>query len=161
MHISYYDSPLGSIILYSDGKYLTGLYFTNNKYEKENGCHILDETKRWLDIYFSAKEVSFTPPYRLEGTAFQKEVWSYLEKIPYGTTITYGEIAKSIAKKRGIKKMSARAVGNAIGNNPISIIVPCHRVIGSKGKLTGYGGGIDKKIFLLQTEGIDTSAFHI
>ena len=109
---------------------------------------------RWLDVYFAGKNPGEIPPIQLDGTPFQLEVWRILQTIPYGERTTYGEIAKNIAKKRGIAKMSARAVGGAVGRNPISIFVPCHRVVSSNGKLTGYASGIEKKIKLLKLENI-------
>lgn len=163
MKLYYYDSPLGIIIIEYDNDALTALYFKNerveiNSSEIKNACEnndlkIIQETIKWLDIYFSGKEPTFTPKYILKGTNFQKLVWEELNKIPYGHTITYGEIAQKIAKKLNKQKMSAQAVGQAVGKNPISIIVPCHRVIGKNNKLTGYAGGIERKIQLLKLEG--------
>lgn len=157
---SKYQSPLGEIMIAADEVGITGLWFTNQKYyalhldndtiEKETA--LLIEAKRWLDIYFSGKEPSFKLPLHFTGTDFQKEVWEILYSIPYGKTITYGEIAAMIAKKKNLKRMSAQAVGGAVGHNPISIIIPCHRVIGSNGSLTGYAGGIDRKWKLLNLE---------
>ena len=114
----------------------------------------MQQTKHWLDVYFSGKEPDCTVPFHFNGTTFQNEVWNILCTIPYGKTMTYGEIAKRIAAKRGIPRMAAQAVGGAVGHNEISIIVPCHRVIGTDGSLTGYAGGLDKKIKLLTLEGI-------
>ena len=108
--------------------------------------------KRWLDIYFQGEAPDFTPPLRLAGTPFRKVVWEILLTIPYGQTMTYGEIASKIAEQKGIERMSAQAVGNAVGHNPIGIIVPCHRVVGSDGKLTGYAGGMERKKALLALE---------
>ena len=114
---------------------------------------IFDETKKWLDIYFSGKNPDFTPKYKIENlTPFRKQVIGIMNEIPYGKTITYNDIAKEIAKSKGIERMSAQAVGGAVGWNPICIIIPCHRVIGSDGSLTGYGGGINNKIKLLEIE---------
>ena len=118
--------------------------------EKEN--HILKDALRWLDIYFSGQKPDFLPKLHLIGTDFQREVWDILLEIPYGQTVTYGEIARKIADKRGLKTMSAQAVGGAVGHNRVSVIVPCHRVIGSDGSLTGYAGGIERKIKLLEIE---------
>lgn len=115
---------------------------------------VFDCTKKWLDSYFSGHNPDFTPPICLKGTSFQEDVWEILNRIPYGKVISYGEIARQIAEKRGLKRMSAQAVGGAVGRNPISIIVPCHRVIGSDGSLTGYAGGLDKKTELLKIEGV-------
>lgn len=128
---------------------------------KDRDLQIFKDTTRWLDIYFSGKNPDFMPPLKLNGTEFQKEVWEILLAIPYGTTRTYGDIAAQIAKKRNLSRMSAQAVGQAVGHNPISIIVPCHRVVGSNGNLTGYAGGIDKKVKLLELEGIDMDNFFI
>ncbi len=155
-----YKSPLGGMTLASDGTYLTGLWFDGQKYfgstlEKEyeeKELSIFEKTSRWLDIYFSGQEREFTVPIRLTGTDFQKEVWEILCTIPYGQTMTYGEIAKKIAAKKGLQKMSAQAVGGAVGRNPISLIIPCHRVVGADGNLTGYAGGIEKKAWLLELE---------
>lgn len=161
-----YLSPLGIIKLESDGEYLTGLWFdkskdsnkhmVNNEYKN---LSIFDETKKWLDIYFSGFNPGFTPKYKVKTTEFQKSVYEIMLKIPYGKTITYNDIAKEIADKRGIKRMSAQAVGHAVGANQICIIIPCHRIMGANNNLTGYGGGILNKIKLLELEGIDTSSF--
>lgn len=161
-YISHYHSPIGDILLAADDIGVTGLWFEGQKYfalhldkeHQEKDLPVFTETKRWLDIYFSGKEPDFTVPLHFKGTDFQKEVWEILCSIPYGKTMTYGEIAKKIAFKRGLKHMSAQAVGGAVGHNPISILVPCHRVIGSNGSLTGYAGGIDKKNKLLTLENV-------
>ena len=116
---------------------------------------VLTKAKRWLDIYFSGEEPKFIPPLHPAGTAFRQAVWKILLQIPYGQTVTYGEIAQQFAAEQGISTMSAQAVGGAVGHNKISIIIPCHRVIGADGSLTGYAGGIDKKIALLRLEGTD------
>ena len=117
------------------------------------------ETIQWLDVYFAGKEPDFTPSLHLIGSDFRQAVWNILLSIPYGRTMTYGQIAKQLAKNTGIDKMSAQAVGGAVGHNPISIIVPCHRVVGTNGSLTGYAGGLDKKIALLKLEKTDTERF--
>ena len=109
-------------------------------------------TEKWLDIYFSGNIPDFTPPISLSGTPFKLMIWEMLRGIPYGETVSYGDIAKQAAEKRGIEKMSSQAVGGAVGKNPVAIIIPCHRVIGADGSLTGYGGGIEKKEFLLRLE---------
>ena len=120
---------------------------------EEKNLPVFNDVRRWLDIYFSGKEPDFTPDYRIDGmTPFRRDVFEILLKIPFGKTVTYGEIAAEIAKKRNIAKMSAQAVGGAVGWNPVCIIVPCHRVIGADGSLTGYGGGITNKIALLKLE---------
>lgn len=159
-YISDYPSPLGNILLTADDVGLTGLWFEGEKYFprcldefcEEKEIPLFEKAKCWLDIYFSGKEPDFTVPIHLIGTAFQKEVWEILCAVPYGSTTTYGKIAEQIAAKRGIPRMAAQAVGGAVGHNKISIIVPCHRVIGKNGSLTGYAGGIDKKIKLLALE---------
>ncbi len=162
-YVNNYKSPIGNIVLAADDIGLTGLWFEGQKYfglyldkeHVEKDLQIFDEAKRWLDIYFSGKEPDFKIPLHFTGTDFQNEVWELLYSIPYGKTMTYGEIAKKIAKKRGLARMSAQAVGGAVGRNEISIIVPCHRVIGANGNLTGYAGGLDKKIALLGLEKIE------
>lgn len=115
---------------------------------------VFEQTRNWLDIYFEGREPDFMPPLHLIGTDFRKEVWKILLQIPYGQTVTYGEIAEELAKSRGIRRMSAQAVGGAVGHNNISIIVPCHRVIGADGSLTGYAGGMEIKARLLWLEGV-------
>ncbi len=159
-YISRYISPIGNILLAADEVGLTGLWFEGQKYfglyldksHEEKEVPVLKEAKRWLDIYFSGREPDFKLPLHFIGTDFQNEVWKILAKIPYGKTVTYGEIAKQLAAQRGLKRMSAQAVGGAVGRNEISIIVPCHRVLGANGALTGYAGGLEKKIALLQLE---------
>ncbi len=176
---THYDSPLGGMLLSADDKGLTGLWFDGQKYfayglaESETvgaACHgsceeetlpLLAEAKRWLDIYFAGKEPDFDLPLNLSGTAFQKKVWGILCTIPYGKTMTYGKIAAQLAAEQGAVHMSAQAVGGAVGRNPLSIIVPCHRVVGTNGSLTGYAGGIDRKIKLLTLEGTDMSKFFV
>lgn len=168
--VCHYNSPLGGISLACDEEGLTGLWFDGQKYfggeilkdgaMKEQGVEekegksspVLEQTVKWLDIYFSGREPDFTPPLHLTGSEFRLSVWKMLLEIPYGETTTYKEIARRIAAQRGIEAMSSQAVGGAVGHNPISIIVPCHRVIGTNGNLTGYAGGIDKKISLLTLE---------
>ena len=152
-----------NIIMNSDGEYLTGLWFEGSKDSlkhitncEEKELPIFKETSEWLNIYFEGKTPNFTPKYKINDlTPFRKEVTNIMNEIPFGETITYGDIAKEIMKKRKLKKMSAQAVGGAVGWNPICIIIPCHRVMGSNGKLTGYGGGINNKIALLKHEGND------
>ena len=162
LYKSTYNSPLGKITLASDGKNLIGLWIEGQKYflssikselKEQPDLEIFTKTTNWLDRYFKNKKPGISEiPLAPNGTTFQKAVWEILCKIPYGKTTTYGEIAQEIAKQKGLKKMSAQAVGGAVGHNPISIIIPCHRVIGSNGNLTGYAGGIDKKIKLLKLE---------
>ncbi len=159
-YTSHYESPIGGILLAADQKGLTGLWFDGQKYyanhldseHEEKNLPIFEETKRWLTIYFSGREPDFTPSLHIKGSSFQLAVWEILQKIPYGKTMTYGEIAEIIAKQKGLPHMSAQAVGGAVGHNRISIIVPCHRVVGANGSLTGYAGGIDKKVKLLALE---------
>lgn len=164
-YIYHYTSPLGGITLASDGKSLTGLWFDGQKHfadtlsdeNSEAELTIFEQTIKWLDIYFSGKAPDFTPPLKMRTTPFSKAVWEILLTIPYGETMTYGEIAGRITKQKGIERMSAQAVGGTVGRNPISIIIPCHRVVGTNGSLTGYAGGIDKKIRLLTLEKADLS----
>ena len=161
-YISHYTSPLGPMLLAADSVGLTGLWFEGQKYfaraleaeHSEQEIPVLASAKQWLHIYFSGSEPDFTPPLHLIGTAFQKEVWGILRRIPYGQVTTYGAIAAQIAARRGLAHMSAQAVGGAVGHNPISVLVPCHRVVGSQGALTGYAGGIDKKRALLRLEAV-------
>lgn len=171
IHKTHYDSPLGGMLLSADDEGLTGLWFDGQKYfayglaepeaceEQENS--ILTEAKRWLDIYFSGKEPDFDLPISLSGTDFQKKVWGILCTIPYGKTMTYGQIAAQLAAEQDAAHMSAQAVGGAVGHNPLSIIVPCHRVVGANGSLTGYAGGIDRKIKLLTLEGVNMDGFFV
>ena len=164
-----YISPLGAITLASNGEALTGLWFDGQKYfgdtlpskytQKE--LPIFNETEQWLNIYFSGKNPDFTPKLFFDTSHFRQTVWEILLTIPYGSTMTYGEIADKIAAQKGIEKMSAQAVGGAVGHNSISIIVPCHRVVGTNGSLTGYAGGINRKIKLLELEKADMSKFFI
>ncbi len=162
MHFtSHYMSPLGNMLLAADETGLTGLWFEGQKYfaryldreHEEKDIPVFTRAKRWLDIYFSAKEPDFSIPLHFIGTDFQKEVWEVLLQIPYGRTMTYGQIAKLLAGRRNLPYVSARAAGGAVSRNGISIIVPCHRVVGANGSLTGYAGGIDRKTALLKLEG--------
>lgn len=122
---------------------------------------VFDQTDQWLDIYFRGQEPDFTPPLSMEATPFRRSVWEIMLRIPYGQTMTYGAIAREIAAQRGIERMSAHAVGSAVSHNPISLIIPCHRVVGTNGSLTGYAGGIDKKVRLLTLEGADLSGLFV
>ena len=150
-----YDSPFGRILIKSRNGRLTGLGFCKEDIVvSEHTEPVIDEAMKWLDTYFSGKEPGPVPPLELTGTPFRMKVWDILRTIPYGTTVTYGEIAKKIADERGIQRMSAQAVGNAVGSNPIAIMIPCHRVIGSDGSLVGYAFGTDVKSKLLTLEGI-------
>ncbi|MBQ7900662.1 MAG: methylated-DNA--[Clostridia bacterium] len=152
-----YISPLGNIVLGSDGASLVGLWLEGQKYflgiyneaEDNDSLEVFKATKRWLDEYFMGKNPEITMPLAPDGTEFQKKVWIELEKIPYGSTVTYGDIAKKLGTK------SSQAVGGAVGRNPISIIIPCHRVIGKDRTLTGYAGGVDKKLELLKLENLN------
>lgn len=162
-YIAHCKSPLGDILLGADEIGLTGLWLDGKTYEgkhlaskyEEKELPVFEQTKRWLTIYFSGQEPDFMPPVHLTGTPFRLAVWEILRKIPYGGTTTYGEIARQIAQQRGLPRMSAQAVGGAVGHNEISIIIPCHRVVGTNGSLTGYGGGLDKKVKLLTLEKVD------
>ena len=185
MYTTHYDSPLGGILLAADDTGLTGLWFDGQKYYadtlgaawEEKELPVFEQTKKWLDIYFGGKNPDFMPPLAMKTTPFRKEVWEILLTIPYGKTMTYGEIAKQISSQRQIKDMqknagenggrnekvhmSAQAVGQAVGHNSISILIPCHRVVGSDGSLTGYAGGIEKKVQLLTLEKVDMSHFYV
>lgn len=156
----HYTSPLGGITLSGNETALTGLWFDGQKYfgdtlpkeHKEKNLPVFEQAARWLDLYFSGKAPGFTPPLSMETTPFRKIVWENLLTIPFGQTRTYGEIADRIAKQKGLSKMSAQAVGGAVGHNPISLMIPCHRVVGADGSLTGYAGGIHRKAQLLTME---------
>lgn len=149
-----YASPVGDIVLGSDGDALVGLWIAGQKHflgkyketEKNDSLAIFQETKLWLRAYFKGKHPPITMPLQPAGTEFQKRVWKELTQIPYGKTVTYGDIAKKLGTK------GSQAVGGAVGRNPISIIIPCHRVIGKDNTLTGYDGGIEKKRMLLKLE---------
>ncbi len=160
MYIAKYQSPIGEITIASNGQLLTGLWFAGQKnfgstlsenYEMKD-LPVFEKTRHWLDVYFDGREPDIILPLQLVGTEFCKMVWDVLLTIPYGKTMTYGEIASVIARKKDLKRMSAQAVGRAVGLNPISILVPCHRVIGSHGDLIGYAGGLDRKEKLLELE---------
>ena len=162
-YLWHYDSPLGGMTMASDGESLTGLWFDRQRYfgtgMESTGLElqclpVFDETCRWLDVYFSGEVPEFTPPLALHGTPFREAVWDILLTIPYGQTMTYGGIAALLAARHGLQRMSAQAVGGAVGHNPIAIIVPCHRVIGAGSSLTGYAAGLDRKHRLLQLENI-------
>ena len=167
--LQHYMSPLGGILLAADEIGVTGLWFDGSRFYADNvpGDHdeqdtpILTEAKRWLDVYFTGKEPDFLPTLHPVGTPFRRAVWDILLQIPYGQTVTYGEIARQMAEKCGKEKMSAQAVGGAVGHNEISIIIPCHRVVGADGNLTGYGGGMENKVKLLALERNDMSRFFV
>ena len=168
-YVHHYQSPLGGITMASDGEALTGLWFDGQKYfadtlEKEyeeKPLAVFEEADRWLDIYFGGKAPDFTPPLSMKTTQFRKAVWEILLTIPYGQTMTYGEIADRVARQKGLARMSAQAVGGAVGHNSISLIIPCHRVVGTNGSLTGYAGGIRTKVRLLKLEKADMSGLFV
>ena len=155
-----YRSPLGEILLAADEAGLTGLWFAGQKFyarglgpeQEEKELPVFETAKKWLDVYFAGKEPDFMPPVHLTDSPFRLSVWKLLGQIPYGKTAAYGDLAQKIAEQRGLPHMSAQAVGGAVGHNPISIIIPCHRVVGSDGSLTGYAGGVDRKEQLLALE---------
>jgi methylated-DNA-[protein]-cysteine S-methyltransferase len=157
-----YASPVGLLTIAGDGENITGLWIENQKYfgsipdgeTQVNDLPVFQKTREWLDIYFSGKEPDFMVPLQAKGSAFREAVWEILRTIPYGGVLTYGEIAKRLEISSG-KRVSAQAVGGAVGHNPISIMIPCHRVVGTNGSLTGYAGGIGKKVWLLKLEGAD------
>lgn len=167
--LTHYDSPLGGVLLAADESGLTGLWFEGQKYFADNlpaerverETKTLALAKRWLDIYFAGKEPDFMPPLHPVGSPFRRAVWELLLEIPYGQTTTYGELSRRLAAKMGIAHMSAQAVGGAVGHNGISIIIPCHRVVGTGGSLTGYAGGVDKKVKLLELERADMRGFFV
>lgn len=166
-----YPSPLGIITLASDGSSLAGLWIEGQKYHgatipeamaENNPLPVFDTAKRWLDRYFAGEKPGiFELPLAPAGGDFRQEVWKILCEIPYGEVITYGGIAKKMAAKMNRESMSSQAVGGAVGHNPISIIIPCHRVVGSNGSLTGYAGGLSTKIRLLELEGVDMSRLFV
>lgn len=169
MHsIRHYASPLGGITLAADEQGLTGLWFDGQKYfadtlpadHEVRTTPILAQACEWLDRYFAGRDPGFTPPLHLEGSPFRTAVWHMLLEIPYGRTTTYGELARRIARERG-GGLPTQAVGGAVGHNPVSLIVPCHRVVGSHGSLTGYAGGIDRKVRLLALEGVPTGELFV
>lgn len=155
-------SPLGSITLSSDGEALTGLWFEGQTHfgstlsggEEDKPLPLFDRTEEWLKDYFSGRDPGAAPPLAPKGTPFQRAVWQLLLDIPYGDTVTYGRLSQRLAERMGRKSMSPQAVGGAVGRNPISILIPCHRVVGSGGSLTGYAGGLERKILLLKREGV-------
>lgn len=164
-----YQSLIGEITLNSDGENLTAVCFEDGKdygryikKSEEKDLPIFDETIKWLDIYFQGRNPGFIPKYKMDDiTPFRQEIIDEMIKIPYGQTVTYKDISKAIAQKRGVKRMSAQAVGGAVGWNPICIIIPCHRVVGTNGSLTGYGGGIKNKVKLLKLEGVNMDKYYV
>lgn len=169
IYTSYYNSPIGQILLAAKNKALVGLWIENQKYFfssikeeeiKQETCPVLEQVRKWLDLYFAGEkpeisELKLAPV----GSEFRQSVWEFLCNIPYGEVVSYGRISKIIAAKYRKKHMSPQAIGAAVSHNAISIIIPCHRVVGSNGNLTGYAGGIDKKIWLLKHEGINIEKF--
>lgn len=168
-YICKYRSPLGGITIAADGNSLTGLWFDGQKYfaatlpaaHEEKMLPVFEQARDWLDSYFSGKDPGSAPPLHPEGSPFRQAVWEILQRIPYGETITYRDIAGEIARRQGKQTMSAQAIGGAVGHNPISIIIPCHRVVGSNGSLTGYAGGISKKVGLLTLEQANISGLFV
>lgn len=167
-YICRYDSPLGGITLASDGEALTGLRFEDREHFADTPAQVhgrkqlpvFDAAKRWLDVYFGGRPPGFTPPLHMKTTPFRRAVCEIMLTIPFGGTMTYGEIARILARRTG-RRMSAQAVGGAVGHNPVALIVPCHRVVGANGDLTGYGGGLDRKMRLLAMEGVDMRTFFL
>ena len=162
-------SPLGEITLRSDGEALTGLWFADDKHYGAKdiaGAALADldvfmQAEAWLAEYFAGREPKVSLPLKLQGSEFQMQVWRLLQDIPYGRLVTYGDIAKKIAAQKGVARMSAQAVGGAVGHNPLCIIVPCHRVVGANGSLTGYGGGMWRKVRLLELEKVDMNKLTV
>lgn len=171
LYTMYYDSPIGRLLLAGKEEALAGVWIEGQKYflgsgheelEEKTDSRILNQTREWLDRYFrgekpAIQELALAP----EGSEFRKEVWKLLCQIPYGEVTTYGEISRKIASQRGLAGMSAQAVGGAVSHNPISIIIPCHRVVGADGSLTGYAGGLERKIKLLTLEGVSMEKLFV
>ncbi len=168
-YVHHYQSPLGWITLASDGAALAGLWFDEQRFfadslspdHAEKTLPVFEQANRWLDLYFSGRDPGFTPPLALRTTEFRQAVCKIMLTIPYGRTMTYGRIAEIVARQRGVPRMSAQAVGGAVGHNPVSLLVPCHRVIGAGSALVGYGGGLDRKAALLELEHADLSGDFI
>lgn len=159
-YTAYYETPMGGMTMASDGEGLTGLWFEGQRFygatlmqehEVREELPVFDLTRRWLEVYFEGRCPDFTPPLTLRGSDFRLQVWQQLLQVPYGSTTTYGELARRLVKESGTR-VSAQAVGGAVGHNPIALIVPCHRVVGSDGSLTGYAGGLERKKGLLALE---------
>lgn len=163
-YLTFFSSPLGDILLASDGEALTGLWFEGQRRfahtvkgaVSAQSVPPLESARRWLDAYFSGGSPDFAPPLRPAGTAFQQAVWALLREIPYGQTTTYGALARTLAARQGLAQMSAQAVGHAVACNPIALLIPCHRVLGANGELTGYAGGLPRKQALLALENGET-----
>lgn len=168
-YVYHYQSPLGGITLTSDGAALVGLWFDKQRFfadsvvqdHEEKSLPVFEQANRWLDLYFSGRDPGFAPPVTLRTTEFRQAVCRIMLTIPYGRTMTYGRIAEIVARQRGVPRMSAQAVGGAVGHNPVSLIIPCHRVIGAGSALVGYGGGLDRKAALLELEHADLSGDFI
>ena len=164
-----YHSPIGELILLSDGKDLTGVHYHRSEFQKKRDNQRITEEMlplfvkvvHWLDAYFKGENPEITFSLAPKGTSFQQSVWQEIRQIPYGKTTTYGDISQKIAQSMGKDKMSAQAVGGAVGSNPISIIIPCHRVIGKTGNITGYGGGIERKLELFALEKVPENTYFI
>ena len=162
-YLTEYESPLGMFTIASDGENITGLWMAGQKYfgstldagSERRTLTVFDQARDWLDQYFSGQAPDMTLPLAPAGSEFRRSVWEILLEIPYGRLATYGAIAKKMAARTGRASVSAQAVGGAVGHNPVSIIIPCHRVVGSDGSLTGYAGGLEKKTWLLQLERAD------
>ena len=158
-----YPSPLGDLLLAADETGLTGAWFLGQKYfartldpdHREGDVPALALARTWLDQYFDRRAPEVSVPLHLTGSEFQLQVWEELRAIPFGRTVTYGHLARTLALRRGVPSLSPQAVGGAVGRNPVSILIPCHRVVGADGSLTGYAGGMDKKRALLALEGLD------
>ncbi len=169
MVTGFYKSPLGMIRLTADEEGVTGLCFEDGDRfaDRPEGAAraprvpVLEQAREWLSVYFAGEDPGPEPPLHLAGSPFQREVWEIVRSVPYGELITYGEIAKRIAARRGIPRMAAQAVGGAVGRNPVALFIPCHRVVGVNGNLVGYGGAIHRKAALLSLEGVDLSGFFI
>lgn len=170
LYTTYCDSPVGRLLLAADGQALTGAWIQGQKYfpalppdAVQNGeAPVLKQAAQWLDRYFAGHRPAISElPLAPAGSEFRQEVWKLLCEIPYGEVTTYGDIAKKIAARRGKSTMSSQAVGGAVGHNPISVIIPCHRVVGTNGSLTGYAGGLQRKIQLLTLEGADMTRLFI
>ena len=169
IYTAHYDSPLGRLFLAADEEGLTGLWFEDAAHfadglpteREESETPVLAETKKWLDLYFLGQEPEFLPKLHPVGSNFRQEVWALLQEIPYGQTTTYGALAKELARRQGKATISAQAVGGAVGHNRISILIPCHRVVGTGGSLTGYAGGLEKKVRLLELEGVAMEGFSL
>ena len=166
-YTAHYQSPLGGITLASDGDAIVGLWFDGQKFfadtleeeHQEKDLPVFQDAFRWLNMYFSGEIPDFALPLNLRGTYFRRQVWQAILTIPYGQMVTYGDLAKRIAIQRGVEHMSSRAIGGAVGHNPIGIIIPCHRVVGSDDTLTGYAAGLEKKTKLLELEGTSSGVW--